>query len=164
MHARTTSLALAHHPSFHSRSGRAKATTLTASSSTHTHTPTHTCILNLPHSEPRYAHASCTCHSESRFTSTTTNLATHMHHELATQQASLHPLQRTSPYTFGLQNRIYSCMHPVQNVLDSLITCGMICVEAARERAEKLVVVAQRTQKAVTPFLKTRSETIPDEE
>ena len=40
----------------------------------------------------------------------------------------------------------------------------MIYVEAVRERAEKLVVVAQRTQKAVTPFLKTRSETIPDEE
>ena len=55
------------------------------------------CIMHLPH-------------SESRFTSNTANLATHMHHELATPQASLHPLQRTSPYTFGLQNRIYSCM------------------------------------------------------
>ena len=56
---------------------------------------------------------------------------------------------------------------PGTPILDSLITLnsecmsGKICVEAARERAEKLLVVAQRTQKAVTPFLKTRSETIP---
>ena len=61
-------------------------------------------------------------------------------------------------------------VNPIQPILDSLITLnsecmsGKICVQAARERAEKLLVVAQRTQKAVTPFLKTLSETIPAQE
>ena len=109
------------------------------------------------------SHASCTCH--------TASLALH-----PTQRISLHTCIMNLPHR---KPHYIHCSEPrhthldcrtayiaacTQSILDSLITCGMICVEAARERAEKLVVVAQRTQKAVTPFLKTRSETIPDEE